>query len=241
MIEKYIEPGQRLELKALKRVKLNNDATPEKTYNSKIYDILSEDRVEILMPIEQTKLILLPVDAEYELYFYTDQGLYECVCRIVDRYKSNNVYILLVELETNLRKYQRREYYRYSCALDMNTRALLEEEVAAVENNQNYIVPGLPLQNSVIVDLSGGGLRFVSTYKYDKGSTIICKYKLMVKGKEKIYQIPARILDVREVDAKRGTYEHRVQYLNLDNDIREEIIQFIFDEERKNRHKERGF
>lgn len=239
MIEKYIQAGQKVDLKALHRDRKTSEN--DRTYASKVFDIISEDRLEILMPMEQTKLILLPVDAEYEMYFYTEAGLYECVGRIIDRYKSNNVYILLVELETNLRKYQRREYYRYSCALDMDTRNLLEEEVAAVENKKEYLIPGLPLKRSIIVDISGGGLRFVSDYKYEKDSVIYCRYHLMVKGKEKDYEIACKILDVKELESRKGEYEHRVQYMNLNNEEREEIIQFIFDEERKNRHKERGF
>ena len=239
MIEKYIQAGQKVDLKALHRDRKTSEN--DRTYASKVFDIISEDRLEILMPMEQTKLILLPVDAEYEMYFYTEAGLYECVGRIIDRYKSNNVYILLVELETNLRKYQRREYYRYSCALDMDTRNLLEEEVAAVENKKEYLIPGLPLKRSIIVDISGGGLRFVSDYKYEKDSIIYCRYHLMVKGREKDYEIACKILDVKELESRKGEYEHRVQYMNLNNEEREEIIQFIFDEERKNRHKERGF
>ncbi len=244
MIEKYLVPGQKVDMKAVKRNPLQpvNPGQPERTYTTKIYDILSEDRVEILMPIEATKLILLPVDGEYEIFFYTELGLYECVGRVVDRYKSNNVYIVLVELETNLRKYQRREFYRYSCVLDMDARNLFEEEVDKLEQNGSLqLVPGLPLKRSVIVDISGGGLRFVSDYKYDKNSLILCNYKLFVKGEPKEYKIVCKILDVREVENRPGEYEHRVQYMNLDNDAREEIIQFIFEEERRNRHRQKGF
>ncbi len=241
MIEKYVVPGQKLELNAVRRNRLNEDAKEERTYQSKVFDILSEDRMEILMPVEQTKLILLPVDAEYEMYFYTELGLYECIGRIIDRYKSNNVYILLVELETNLRKYQRREYYRYSCALDMDTRGLMEEEIEAAKQHKNYLIPGLPLKRSIIVDISGGGLRFVSSYKYEKDSVIYCKYHLLIKGTVKDYEIACKILDVKELESRPGEYEHRVQYMNLDNDEREEIIQFIFEEERRNRRNKRGF
>ncbi|MBP9996745.1 MAG: flagellar brake protein [Lachnospiraceae bacterium] len=242
MIEKYVFPGERLELKAVRREAGADASKTERTYESKVYDVLSDDRIEVVMPMEQTKLILLPVDGEYEMFFYTENGLYECVGRIVDRYKSNNVYILLVELETNLRKYQRREYYRYSCALDMDARNLFEEEIDKAENDKGYkLVPGLPLKRSVIVDISGGGLRFISDYKYEKGSYIYCKYHLFVKGSAKDYEIVCKILDVRELEQRPGEYEHRVQYMNLDVDEREEIIQFIFEEERRNRHKNSGF
>ena len=181
MLNDYIKIGQRIELQAVKRVKMQDDSQSEKVYSSKIYDIISDERLEILMPIENTKLILLPVDAEYEMFFYSEKGLYECVAKIIDRYKSNNVYILVMELTTNLRRYQRREYYRFSCALDVNTRVLADEEIKAAEHHQKYLVPGLPLKRSIIVDISGGGIRFISNFEYEKGSLIYCNYRLWQK------------------------------------------------------------
>ena len=238
MIEKYVMPGTKLDMKAFKRTGSDKDS---RTYSTKVYDVVSDDRIELFMPIESQKLILLPVDAEYEMFFYTEQGLYECVGRVVDRYKTNNVYIILMELETNLRKYQRREYYRYSCALDMDARNLFEEELVGVDSDPEYhLVPGLPLKRSIIVDISGGGFRFVSDYQYEKGSLIYCNYRLFIKGEPKEYKLVCKILDVRELENRPGEFEHRVQYMNLDNEEREEIIQFIFEEERRNRHRKNG-
>ena len=164
ILSKYVMPGNRVDLQEIQRVK--EDGTKRKAYQSQVIEIISDDRMEIAMPIDKSKLILLPVDAEYDLYFYTPNGLYQCYARVIDRYKNNNIYILLLDLTSNLRKYQRREYYRFSCALEMNSRPLQEEEVNAIEQNANLLVPGLPLQRSIIVDISGGGLRFVANYAY---------------------------------------------------------------------------
>lgn len=242
MIEKYVKPGQRVEMKAVKRTSLKEDQT-ERVYVSKVYDIISDDQIEIEMPIEQTKLILLPVDGEYEIFFYAGAVLYECVGRVIDRYKTNNVYILLFEIETNLRKHQRREYYRYNCALDMETRSLCEEEIFDAGDKKDVfrLVPGLPLQRSIIVDISGGGLRFISDAVYEAGSMIVCRYQLFVKGQSKTYEIVGKVLSVKELDNRKGSFEHRVQYLNVNNQTREEIIQFIFDEERRHRQKDSRF
>lgn len=238
MLTNFVKAGQKIELQSVERMNSENEEQIRKVYVSKVYDVLSEDRLEVLMPMEKTKLILLPVDAEYNICFYTDQGLYQCFVRIIDRYKSNNVYILVLELISNLRKFQRREYYRFSCALEMESRDLLEEEKKAVEKEEYRLIPGLPLKRSVIVDLSGGGLRFVSVQKYANDSIIYITYHLMLNGQKKKYELLGRILSVNEVQGRPGTYEHRVQYINLDVDAREEIIKYIFEEERKHRHKE---
>ncbi len=238
MLTNYVKPGQKVELQYVEKATEETGDTLKKIYTSTVYDVLSEDRLEIMMPMEKTKLILLPVDAEFNICFYTEQGLYQCFVQIIDRYKSNNVYILVLELTSNLRKYQRREYYRFSCALEMEARDLLEEEKMAVEQEDYHLIPGLPLKRSVIVDISGGGLRFVSTQKYEENSLIYCTYYLMLNGQKKKYELVGKILSVKEIQGKAGTYEHRVQYVNLDVDEREEIIRYIFEEERKHRHKE---
>ncbi|MBQ8117176.1 MAG: flagellar brake protein [Lachnospiraceae bacterium] len=237
MLSKFITLGDRIELTAVGRVKLS-DEEERRTYQSKVYEILTDDTLEITMPMEKTKLILLPVDGEYDVVFYTDTGLYQCFVRIADRYKSNNVYILRVELTSNLRKYQRREYYRFSCALEMCSRNLEEDEQQAIEERKPYILqPGLPLKKSVIVDISGGGLRFMSTQKYEPGSLLYCSYHLVKNGVSKQYEVIGKVLSVNPIENRPGTYEHRVQYYNMDTATREEIIRFIFEEERRNRQK----
>ena len=212
----------------------------KKAYTSKVYDVISDEQIEILMPMEKTKLILLPVDGEYDVCFYTKQRLFQCYVRIIDRYKSDNTFILLCEPTSNLRKYQRREYYRFSCILNMDSRELVEEELEAMEKNELVFQPGLPLQKSVIVDISGGGVRFVSNYRYEKETIIYLTYKLMIAGKEKIYEIAGKILASKPIENRPGEFEHRLQYMNINNMEREEIIRYIFEEERKNRRKENG-
>ena len=240
MLTKYVRPGEKVELQTVERSILGS-VSDKKAYASKVYDVISDEQMEILMPMEKTKLILLPVDGEYDICFYTKQGLYQCYVKIIDRYKSDNNFILLCEPTSNLRKHQRREYYRFSCILNMNSRELEEEEIEAVEKNEFYFQPGLPLRKSVIVDISGGGVRFVSNYKYEPETVIYLSYKLMINGREKEYEIAGKILAAKEIDNRPGEYEHRLQYLNMESSEREEIIRYIFEEERKNRQRKNGF
>lgn len=240
MLSKYVIPGNKVEMQAVERAKYIDETEKKKVYQSKVCDILSEDRLEIYMPMEKSKLILLPVNAEYDLYFYTQAGLYQCFANVIDRYKSDNQFILMVELTSNLRKFQRREYYRLSCALEMNSRPLEKEEVEVVEKGNSYLVPGLPLKRSVIVDISGGGIRFIGNYAYEPESLVCCKYNLVVDGNAKEYTLVAKVLMVRELEDRPGIYEHRAQYINIDTSDREEIIRFIFEEERKHRKREKG-
>lgn len=237
ILSKYISPGNKIQLQKIVRMKEENEE--RKVYDSQVIDIISDDRIEVSMPFVKSKLVLLPVDGEYNVFFYTQAGLYQCSARVADRYKNNNVFSVLLDLTSNLRKYQRREYYRFSCALEMNSRTLEEKEIQAVESNSNLLVPELPLQRSVIVDISGGGLRFVSDYSYEIGSMILCKYDLWISGESKNFSLIGKVLDVKAVENRPGTFEHRVQYVNMDKDSREKIVKYIFDAERKAIQKQR--
>lgn len=212
MLSRFISVGNKIELQAAGKV-----------YSSQIFDILSEDKIELVMPMEKMKLVLLPVDSEYELMVYGDNGLYQCRVRIVDRYKSRNVYILAAELIDNLKRYQRREFYRFSCALEMSVRTQEDE---------------MP-RKSVIVDISGGGIRFLSKYRYETDSRIFISFQLTKNRERKRYEAEGRILSAKPLENRPDTIEYRVQYLNMENDTREEIIKYIFEEERKGLRKER--
>ena len=242
MLSDIISAGQILEMQEVKRNAPETEGEQEekKVHRTKVFDVLSEDQLEVMMPIEKGLMVLLPVDGEFELWFYTENGLYQCYARVLDRYKSNNVYIAVMELTSNLRKHQRREYYRFSCALEMNSREMDAEEIKALQEKQLYFKSGLPVKQSTIVDISGGGLRFISTFNYNTDALLYCNFVLRTKGGMKEYQMGGKVLAVREVEGKPGSYEHRVQYLNMDVDEREEIIKYIFEQERKQRHKERS-
>ena len=175
MLSKYVKPGDKVEVQAVERVKFADEGEKKKVYASMVSDILSDDQLEIVMPMEKSKLILLPVNAEYDVYFYTESGLYQCFVKVIDRYKQDNQYILLLELTSNLRKFQRREYYRLGCALEMSARPLEKEEIRAVENNDKYLVPGLPLKRlwtSAVGESGLSGITVMSRIVWSVANTI---------------------------------------------------------------------
>ncbi len=240
MFSKFISIGDKIELQVVSHEGEEKQGNASKVYHSEVTEIQSEDTIEITMPMEKTKLILLPIDSEYDMIFYGSSGLFQCLGRVIDRYKSSNSYLLLVEMTSNLRKYQRREFYRLRCALEMHARALGEDEVQTVESRMPYSLKSdLPLKESVIVDISGGGLRFVSTHAFEQDSLMYCSYHLMNGGEHKKYEVICRVISCIELDNRPGTYEHRVQYYDIDPSEREEIIKYIFEEERKSRQKQK--
>lgn len=237
LLSKYIAPGSKLELEAIDRVLQEDGSYQKKKFDSKVVDIIDEDRLEILMPMEQTKLVLLPVNGEYDIHFFTTKGLFQCFGKVTNRYKNGNLYLLEIELISNLQKYQRREYYRYSCMLPISYRLLTDNERIAVETKRYILFDELPMTKSEIVDISGGGIRFLSKKTAETGDLIYAEYSL-ADGKS--FKHVARVLGVKSIETgpNGGQFEFRCQFVNILNGEREQIIRYIFEEERKKRKRE---
>ena len=60
MIEKFISPGDKLEMKAIQEDNSTDAAEEVKLYKTTVYDVLDDGKIEIVMPMEKTKLVLLP-------------------------------------------------------------------------------------------------------------------------------------------------------------------------------------
>lgn len=240
MIEKIISPGDKIEMKSTVNVVLPDGTRGKRTYKSVIYDILEDGRLEIVMPMEQTRLVLLPVDGEYDVCFYSHGGLYRADIRIVDRQKVNGIYVMVAEMISNLRKYQRREYYRFNCVVDMAARELSEQETDAFAGGLSPVVPDGDMAKCVIVDISGGGTRFVSRQPFREGSLIMMSFCLPVMDREKPFLLAAKVIYSGEIENRENEYENRVKFEYIDGTAREEIIKYIFDADRKNRKNSKG-
>ena len=235
ILRKFINEGFKTDIQPIGADSRN----PSKTYSTQIYEIVSDEEVTLYMPTEKEKLVLLPVGRRLDVYFFTPGGLYQCYAVVEDRYREGRIYLLVLRLTSNLRKHQRREYYRLSCSLSMESRALEEDEAIPEKaaDTELEIKPGLPLKRSIIVDISGGGIRFVSNYRYPVGEKIIVRYDLVMPNGSRRYNIVSKILASDELINRPGSFEHRAEYVNIDKDTREEIIKYIFNTERMHRKK----
>ena len=236
MIEKYLSPGDKVEIQFNQRVGLNEESVKpkKKIYISKINQMLDEDKIEILMPIEQSKIVLLPRNINGNLVIYTSKGLYQCEVKVGDRYKTGNIYLQVLELVSGIKKYQRREYYRYSCNVPVFSRCLTEEE----KENLVWDETKKGIEGSTL-DIGGGGIRYLVEEELPAGEMVICYLQLEIKNAVKEIQALGKILSVKTVKDSK-LFETRVQFEKISNAAREQIIQYIFEDERKRRKKSSG-
>lgn len=236
MIEKYLSPGDKVEIQFTRRISLNDEnvGPKQRIYISKINQMLDEDKIEILMPIEQSKIVLLPRNVIGNLVIYTSNGLYQCEVKVGERYKTGNVYLQVLELVSGIKKYQRRAYYRYSCDVPVFSRCLTEEE----KENLVWDETKKGIEGSTL-DIGGGGIRYLVEEELPAGEMVICYLQLEIKNAVKEIQALGKVLNVKAVKDSK-LFEVRVQFEKISNAAREQIIQYIFEDERKRRKKSSG-
>lgn len=246
MVTNMIHLGDKVDIKVIQQVKQveKTGVTPH-TYKSDVFDINDEGEFELSMPIENGKIILLSLGIRYEFVFYTSAGLYRCIGQIKERYKKENVYVVLIELHSQLNKFQRREYFRYPCLVETQYFLISKEE--AVEESTEKIFNGIRDDDfyekqkiGSIVDLSGGGVRFMSDERMEADSYILLIIRLCNEIMDKQYYLTGHVLTSEQTDGKIKRYENRVQFIFKDTRVREEIIRYIFEEERKSRSNKKG-
>lgn len=245
-VSEVINPGDKIDIRLTQQL----EQAPEngrfsKLYRSKVLDIMENGNIVISMPSEAGKLILLPLGVRLEFMFYSMGSLYRATGQVLERYKKENMYMLEVELKTRLEKFQRREYYRYSCILDM-TYYLITEEEAKMEAAEAVYVriqdDGFEERecSGRIVDLSGGGTRFSTDKELKPGQNILLWLHLKNEHLDKRYYIIGNVIScIRLENMAEKRFEIRVKFVLKDDKIREEIIRYIFEEERRTRQREK--
>ena len=242
MILDILKPGCRVDIRILQQLRQEQETGKvAQIFRSKVCDIKEGGKIQLLMPMNGSKYILLPLDFRYEFVFYTERGLYRCEGMVTERFKSNNVFMINTRITTQPMKFQRREYYRYDCLMELEYVILTpeQEELQKVpEIEADILKKKQEKKGGFVLDISGGGVRFTSDEPCEVGNVILMWINLQIHGETKQYSILGTVLKSEHLETTRQEkYQNRVRFAIQDVQVREEIIKFIFEEERQNRNK----
>ncbi len=222
MITKRLSIGQKVEL--TKYTGKMKEMAGARTLVSQLLDEKEENKLVIAMPMEGGKMVLLDVGKRYNMFFYTTAGLYYCIAQVSGRYRSGQVYMLEMECASEIEKFQRRQFFRLNCIVDMDYRMIgqsSEEKKAAT-----------------IIDISGGGIRFNAEEGFEPGEELLVGFALTIGGRLEKFSIRVRVIASTRLPNREKTYENRVEFLDINEIDREAIVKYVFEEERRRRKKE---
>ena len=239
MLENLIMPGGKLELREIKRDP--NSTRKLNTYVSQIYDIdEDETKMSIAMPIKEGRAIPLAVGSRYDAYFYTKKGIYASVVTITDRFRTSTLFVLVIELQTQLKKFQRRQYYRFDTIFNLDYVILNEEEQKLAVEKQ--IIPeSFPTERIIrgtTMNISGGGMKF-SGSQLKPEDKLWLEFSIAVNECMKRFRVIAHVVESTASANKAGLYVNRIEFEVIPKTDQETLIRYIFEEERKLRKNER--
>jgi len=236
MIERIISEGNKVELQRFSPLSQKKPDNEVKTYHSLVSEVMDNNRIKITVPLEKGKIVLLPVNARYNACFYTPNGLYQGRILVVDRYREENIYMMVVELISELAKLQRRQYYRLGCTIDMKYKRTEKNiEEYGCQPKSSSIISDKDFIEGTALDISGGGMRFVSRQNLARGDSIFVALEIQYEDEKKEYGLNARVVTSEPLANQNGRYEHRIEYKQMSGKVRESLIKYIFDEERRQR------
>ncbi len=237
-VDKVISVGDKVDLKQIREKRRDEEKIP--VYPSKILDIKQNNILQVAMPYYEGRIVPLSVQERYEMWIYGKNGLYTCDGIVTERYKEGNLFYLDMLILTKLKKVQRREYYRFIYRTNVEFRIVPEELAKGYVEESQEEFEGATWYNAVMRDLSGGGIRIVSAAEVEKDSYMQFQFPIKDSAGDLLtISVYGRLLRSYIMDTKPLLRDHRIEFVNLSNSLRERIIRFIFEEERRNLLKSR--
>lgn len=253
MINNVLNIGDKIEL--IKTTFSDDGGTISKVYVSQLLDIVDSVTVNTAVPIESGHLVPLEVGGRFEMRFFTNNGMFTCKAEIEGRYKQDNLSFLKMKIMTDLKKDQRRQYYRLAKIMPMSYHLVSEEEARILEvlNRKTYrddrgkrsieqklreVTPDNV--NGTILNISGGGVKFVASVKHERGQILRMEFYLDENDASTFMIQQGRVVFASDIRNVNQQYESRVEFVDIDRLDRERIVKFVFNEERKIRKKEKG-
>jgi c-di-GMP-binding flagellar brake protein YcgR len=248
MLREVLTLGDKIDIKHLD--KSGKPAHNARTHVSQLIDFADFDVLHIATPISNSTPVILNVGEYYNLCFYTKKGLYQCNGVILSNHRENNIIVAVVRITTNLEKYQRRQYYRLECIIDTQYRVITREEeilekklkTEDFRSNEERSECRKRLNQlarewipASITDISGGGTRFNSEVSHNQGDKLQIKLELLIGNELRIMTLGADVISSGRIFNRTGVYEHRVEFNDIIKKDREELIKYIFEQERQRR------
>lgn len=251
MFKDIASVGDKLEL-----VKINNQGNiinEAKRHVSVVYELEEADYVSIAIPIENSRLVLLEVGEFYLVTVYSKTGLFQCKAKVMKRYRIQSAYAAQIQIISDLEKQQRRQFFRLDIVQDMSFRILTKDEWDEIKKLYDSFTDKSGIhetmeqlktkimyswQEGVMVDISGGGMKFNSKETSKENEIIQVKFLLGTESGPKKFLLNARVVSCSEAKNLSEIYTKRVVFLKMSRDEREAIVRYIFEEERKRRNKE---
>lgn len=229
-MRKIFKVGDKIEI-----VRIDRRTWEEKDvqYISKIADI-KDEYFYIFTPIKEGVYVTFYIDEIVRVYKVTSDGVWVFDGVVEERFKEPE-YMIKVHQISDVRKIQRRMFFRLPINLDIFVKLLNfgqiprenTPEQAANDFSEGKIVKALTK------DISGGGVCFITQEEFEIGDLILTK--IPIEQEELI--LKAQILRKERVQHPTYRFMYGCKFVEARQNEIDKIVRFIFAQQQKMRQK----
>ena len=191
--------------------------------HSKLEEFTKKDELLISLPISDGNVVKLSKNMEYSIVFKTPKGIFKNFMKVKEYFSEGNNKYVRIKLSDKTQKLQRREGYR----LEVSTE--IDFDIVKEKIEETFFSEKPLLFKGESVDISNGGIKFLSDKELEEGDLIKIKFTLG----EKILSSIGVILHLETLENKNFNYEYKLKFQIIDTDSKEYISKYIFDKQRE--------
>ena len=183
ILSEITSPGDKIDIRLMHQVKIeDNGGEMAQVYKSSICDYLEDNLLEVSMPTAEGRMVLFQVGAECQMVIYSKRGMYQCIAVVQKRYKKDNLYLLSVEIMSEPKRFQRREFFRVNLLTEVQYYIVPKEVAALPTTEELFLEIEKPeyidqMKRGMVKDISGGGMLFSSDEQLQMGNYILLNFK----------------------------------------------------------------
>lgn len=222
-----LEIGTKLELELFNEAgdRIDQVLVSEFEWHSGSNDII------IAAPIFEGSVVPLHFGTVMNVYFIKrredDIHLYKFRAIVRARELAGNLHLIRVEMQGELEKVQRRSYYRLNCSVQIQYRI--------VDSMNEVYNDNIPFKKSFSNNISGGGISLMLEEKVEVGRLVECE---LFTSQDKRVRFFGKIIRYERSELEgRFKYAAGIAYIKINDNDREAVVRYIFNEQRKLRKK----
>lgn len=182
----------------------------KKEYLSQVLEISNENKMTVAVPIQNSHFVtILEGTSLTAIYNMDDRGIYEFKTKVL-RIEKSKIPQMIIEKTSSIVKNQRRDFFRLNLTVPVK---LKKDDSTVVDTAHSK-------------DISGGGIRLISSVDLRINDTIYIEFVL----NKKKYRITGKV--VRTFPKQDNKREIAVQYLDIVEIDRNDIIRYLFQQQR---------
>jgi c-di-GMP-binding flagellar brake protein YcgR len=196
----------------------------KQVYGKSIIREVNDDNLAIDIPMKKKEQVVLQEGVTYSFRAVLDDGLYYFAGEVLGTKYSGHVMLYIISRPQQVQRRQRRKYFRVPSIM-LNARYL---EISG-DGSQPVPEEWRQAETALVINLSGGGLMFVTDRELPVGTLLLLRLFLESKGENKEVLVKGKILRVQAFKMDRlQRYRYGVQFFDLTEKDRDEIISYLF-------------